>query len=296
MELCITSPCQFRNPTFADVRPYRRRSGVRPKKVAIAIPHSSVIPVALPFSRALSKKLMENGIQTDTLITTDMMKRGWELRSRLGDVHSDSDDRSALSATLTIEDFLIRTSVLLRLLSDPGIMVLELHAYNCERTSEYFSNPYEWRRLAGTDITVQALHFDQAFSDVTRECSSLIDKSPRVANGVAQLRGMDLGDTIRELREKLRELKAHRNRIKLVELPSIAVSLPRSHPAFGFYFSADGSYRSRLSSFETSYCAEFRKGADFSERDVRSVASILVSRRRPSDTLRTMPALTGDDL
>jgi len=306
MQLGFTLHQRVRSPTYADVPIYQKKYGIRPKKVAIVIPHSSEIPATLPFSRALSKKLMEGGIQTTTITTTDMMMRGWEVRSQLADVKLYGYDCVALSATLSIEDILIRTRTLLRLLSDRSVMVLELHAYNRKGIDEYCPNPKRWRGLGGTEILVQALPFDQSFSDALDINISEIDKSPGIADKVAQLRGMDLGGAIQELKGKLRQLEAYRSRIRLVELPSISEYLQPSHFAFGFYFSADGrSLKSDGTAFEQDYCAAFRKGMGFNERDVQSVASILTipalrygkgSKNQLSDVARTMLALMEDDI
>ncbi len=276
----MTHGMGLRENRFGDITYYRNRKGRRPSKVVLIAPHTNEHPAVLPFQAALARKLMAEGITTEEKAVYDMMERGWAVRKGVGKTYPRTND--VISAVLMLEDYAIRARLVYDAIKkgDRETIVVEMHGQTRTFNDEdYFGNPHIWRRLRGTTILIaaKAMPDHLGFLDMENNAHHETIKDRELAEKaeeIAKLRNFDLMELIKELEELGRELRRYTKSLKLVELPTKDVKLPKEHPMHDTYYDQEG--RGFLTSaFEDMYCTVTRENPGFSERDVEKVASII---------------------
>lgn len=261
-------------PLFGNIKTYMHRKGVPPTKVILLAPHTNEHGAVLPFQTALARKLMEEGIETEEHKTTDMPERVWELRRKIGGPEFLSERRQIIDGVLNLEDLLIRLRAISEFItSSQNGMVVELHAYDRVEDKEFFYGVERFRRIKGTgNLVMKNMIGDSA--SLWKEWIPYLQRSQEAASEVAQLRGLNLEDAIKEIRARLQELKKYKNRIKLVDIPSNVVRISEGHAGYPVYY-ASKPEGDNLSAFEEFYCARICESLGFAPSDLEMVKSVL---------------------
>ncbi|MFH1520213.1 MAG: hypothetical protein ABID61_01065 [Candidatus Micrarchaeota archaeon] len=280
----------FRRTTFADVPIFEAKNGRKPAKVALIVPHTNEQPAVLPFRDKLGRRLQSEGIETEHIVTGDIMETGWKIRKLFGDEIPDTMEgpNQTVGLVLSLRDMLNRLRVLRTSVAE-GTLMVELHSY--QKLGRYDSisfDPVKYQRINQTGILVVpnlVLTCLNDSNDFLSEAAVFLLSTP-FAKKLERLLGFDLKEAIKEIRDHLGMLQTSADRIMLVELPSFGFPLSSNHEMFPFYYTGEwgqryGEYhpspRKRIVSFhEDVYCSCYRGVGEFSDREVNAVSSILV--------------------
>lgn len=273
----------FCPPTFGDVKTYRKRKcRTRPAKVTLIAPHSNENPAALPFLRAVEKQLESSGIHTETKITRDMMSKGWEFSKKLG-LPGDRGNRppaefeNVIDAICSLEDALLRAKSIVSHI-DRHSVVVEIHSLSGINDKEdIMADVYDVWRIGGTKIcivknerTLRTFNLSDKIEDLERNLG--------FASWLSKLKGFDLENARRELDSLYRIIKAEKNLLKIIELPSVERFLPRKHPMYQYYYDIEDPQtivKSGVSEFEVCYYARYFHRTEFCEKDLKAVTSVI---------------------
>jgi len=227
--------------------------------------------------KALEKQLMIEGVQTETHVVADMMQRGWEFSKKLGlERHGFyCKENQIIIAVCNLEDTLRRARLIAASLDD-GSAVAEVHAMRGDyKKDDVFFAAGDLLRIDGTRICV--LKNERAlltFSPDNDKFESDLE-TMEFASELSKLKGFDLWSALDELEAMYQRIKVGVNRLKVIELPSHEMTIPKRHSMYSYYFS-DNLINSNVSEYEVRYFGLFYESIGFSPRDVEAVASVIL--------------------
>lgn len=249
---------------------HERNTGPRPKKVCLIAPHTNEHGAVLQLQKELRKRLKEEGIETETKNTTDMMERAWELRIIAKD-RSPMLYEQCFSPVLMIDDLLRRARVLkTAIIGDERTIALEMHA-----RKEGLIDEGVWEELDGTGILIStsvASSFENTWKDHRQEIYHSRHFRFEHFEEIAQIMEFDIRGAIEELRDLIWDLHSHDHCLMLIEVPSYFRRLDEDHPMYKYYYGERGPWVT--SQFESAYASGYRYAA-FDPENVEAVLSAL---------------------
>lgn len=273
-------------PTFGDLKVYRTSKGKLPGQVEIFLPHEN--EKVKPFETELSKKLQAEGIMTETQEAKTLQK-WWDARKTV-DARafglSPHDINLAITDVLNLDDFLIRSRLVLNAVKDGKTFALEIHSMNVMDDGDIYTEG--GKLLKGTRIVV--MDFVESIGVVAE---SFHEDVAALSRAISRLLDFDFEEGKRELASLKRALRPHGRVAKSVELPSTwryhesheidpgmhrryyEYLLPNGGPAPGLLITNEKAQKS-VSSFEDCYCTCVRTPVEFGDREISAVSSILV--------------------
>ncbi|MDD2655547.1 MAG: hypothetical protein PHQ80_02660 [Candidatus ainarchaeum sp.] len=262
---------------------YEPKAGkTKPREIALAIPHTNEIPAALPFRKALAKRLMEEGIKASTKTEKGMMKRGWEARHRIdagfklesGGMRGEETGggplpfgQHAITIMLSMEDRVRRIRLIAECMAAGNDLVVELHAMN---PGAYFGA--EDVEAGLRRIGNRMLFAPDAVSLINN--AFLADRSTlaededvaHAVSGLAGVIGLDMDEVFVEYFRARDRIHLLGGSAAIIELSSETAELPHGHPMYPYYRDVSRS------DFESAYCAVVRKSVDMPSEEVEAAA------------------------
>ncbi len=285
----------------------RARRGSFPKTVMLAAPHTNEHPAVLLPQYSLQRTLEANGIEVKTMNRIGMMGKLWRLRSALDrEFPEDSRDRfvgNLLTSILSVRDLHERLQNMSYFFTNsPEGVFMEMHAMSEEviQNSSLLS-PEELRdflQISGTNMLIcrEALRSlgesvawarkseIDTYSSIPDLIAGKFQQSVRdlllaVKSRIEEMCGFSAAKAAGECEKLLFELKEHKDRISIVEIPSQKRELPPEHRMHKLYFQRrlveEGYGQVSSSHFEEVYASCTRESAGFSQRDAEALLNQL---------------------
>ncbi|MEM4272321.1 MAG: hypothetical protein QXH30_01920 [Candidatus Bilamarchaeaceae archaeon] len=285
----------------------RARRGKLPKTVMLAAPHTNEHGAVLVPQTALKKRLEESGVEVKVRNRLGMIAKLWKMRKMLDREFPDSSSRSDVSNLITpllsVKDFQLRLAEMSDFFSkSPDGVFMELHAMNHEvmLNSHLLSQleAEEFLQISGTNMLIcrnaissfadAVSRAEQDEADVHSSIKLFITErwQERVAALLLSIKSrieeffeFSFKESLEQCRAALCELAGKKDRVFIVEIPSIARDLPQAHPMHSFYFKLRNAVPEYVlcppSSFEEAYAALMRDLISFTPKDAEALLNQL---------------------